>query len=1128
MCFIEDVVDTCKKYNMPAVAITDHGNLFGAMELYKKATAENIKPIIGYEAYLAPDTRLNRSKQQYDGMDAYHLVLLAKDLTGYKNLIKLTSKAYTEGFYYRPRIDKELLKEHCEGLIALTACLKGEIARDILNDNSPGETLKEYIDIFGKENLFLEIQNHNIKEERQIIPHLIELSRKYEVGLVATNDVHYIKREDSKAHDCLLCIQTNSKLDEEKRLRFNTDQVYFKSPQEMKRLFEEIPEAITNTRKIADMVSLSLDEGEYHLPGFPLPDGITEKEYLKKLCFENISVRYKEKNPEIEERINYELSIIDQLDFNGYFLIVQDIVNFARRRGISVGPGRGSAAGSIVSYLLGITSVDPLKHSLIFERFLNPDRISMPDIDIDFSDIDRGEIINYITETYGNESVAQIVTFGRLKARAAIRDIGRVMGLPYGEVDRLAKMIPFSLDITIDKAMKENPRITELYESDENIKTLIDLAKRIEGIARNTSIHAAGIVIAPGYISDYIPIMKTGNDEIATQFTMDIVEERGLLKLDVLGLRTLSNIDKAIQYIKENRGIDIDIEDIDMKDSPTYQLISSGHTDGIFQLESRGMRDLCLKIAPDNFRELAPILGLFRPGPLGSGMIEDYTARKKGEKKVEYNHPLLEPILKETYGVIVYQEQVMQIANQLAGFSHSDADTLRKVMSKKDVDSNVMLEKRKEFILGCAEKNIPENKAREIYDVMSPFARYGFNKSHTISYAYITYWTAYLKANFPREFMASLLTVEASNSKKVAKYISDARDMEIDILPPSINKSYHHFNVENNSIRFGLIAIKNMGSKAINSIVTERDRNGDYESLVDFTARVDLTLVNKRAIESLIKAGAFDEINDNRKALFKSIGPAMEIGAKITTQHSQDQFSLLSSDEIKPEHDITPKTSDWNPDKRLTLEKDILGFYLSEHPISSFKDEIENIITSDIQNITDEREGSDVVIAGMIVGYKQIKDRRGRDMAFITIEDEKASIEGIVFSGPFSKAEVYLYPNSMVVVCGRLEKTDEIYKIIVNEVYPIREARKKMATSIHIKIPEVIQKSEKTLKNIYNAVVNGRMDEGCKVYIHIPYNGKETIARMPPNFRLPINELLFEELSRILGDKELIWYDIER
>lgn len=1123
MCRLEEAVEKALQLGMPALALTDHGNLYGAAKFYRLAVSAGIKPLLGMEAYITRGSRTDRSAKQ-SAKGANHIILLVKDYTGYKNLVRLSSLAFLEGFYYRPRVDYEILSRYREGLICLTACTKGEIPRALLagDDEGAKAVLERYVDIFGSDNVFLEVQEHGIPEQRKVNRGLFQLGQELGLPLVATNDVHYLEKDDYEAHDILLCIQTNHDVNDPNRLRFKTDQLFFKTGSQMREIFKDLPEAVTNTLKVAQSCDLQFPQDRYYLPTCPVPEGYTPQQYLREQVYEGARGRFGELSTKIKERLDYELGVIEQLGFVGYFLIVADIVAFARTQSIPVGPGRGSAASSLVGYCLYITDIDPLEYGLIFERFLNPERMGLPDYDIDFADTGRGEIIRYITNRYGEESVSQIATFSVLKARAVVRDVGRVLGMPYNTVDRLAKLIPVYPPVTLDEAIENIPEMKEMYAEDKQVRRLLDLARRLEGLTRHASVHAAGVVIAPGRLYDYVPLMKTSKDEVATQYDKDIVEEFGLLKMDILGLTTLSLIERAVELIEENHGVKLDMATVALSDEPTYELISRGQCDGVFQLESSGMKDLCIRVTPEDFRELIPIVGLFRPGPLGSGMTDAFIKRKHGKEEVSYLHPKLKPILEETFGVIVYQEQVMQIVSQLGGFSMAQADILRKAISKKDAPPRLIDEQCHAFVEGAKKNRINPEVAGKIFDQIAPFAQYGFNKPHTTCYALLAYQTAYLKANYPLEFMAALLTVESGNSDKVAAYVEECRRMDITVLAPDINAGLAPFSTEDGAIRFGLAAIKNVGVGAIESVVAERTEGGAFKSLQDFTTRVDIRQCNRRVIESLIKAGAFDSLGFGRRRLFEAIDKALELGAKVARQRNSAQLSLLGGMEEEYLPDILDDCAEWNDEEMLGFEKELLGFYLSSHPLAHYERELASLGPVSIAKLAGCPNGSSQIVAGLIVAMRQIQDRRERDMAFVTLEDQSGQVEVVVFADTFARAEFILFKGTVVAVLGKLQLEEQGVKILANKVYPIEEAPLRLAKSIHMRVSRKMMADDTRMNELYELIGKNVNMGGCLVYLHLPSvdGEEETIARLSIRMRLSPSKELIGELGSLLGDEE--------
>jgi DNA polymerase-3 subunit alpha len=1027
-CKLDELVEQAVNFNMPAVALTDHGVMYGVIDFYKIAKEKGIKPIIGCEVYVTPDSRFEKKGQRGD---LFHLILLAKDFEGYKNLTKLVSLSFIEGFYYKPRVDKELLREYSKGLIALTSCLAGEIPTYILNNriDKAKEAIREYLDIFG-EDFYLELQDNGLEEQKYVNERLIELSKEFNIPLVATNDVHYLNKEDAEIHDILLCIQTGSKLSDKDRLRFKTDEFYFKSEEEMSKIFGNIPEALENTIKIAEKCNLELPLNKVILPVFEVPEGETLDSYFERLCWEGARKRFGDNIPNhIKERLEYEISVIKQMGFSGYFLIVQDFVRYAKNKGIPVGPGRGSAAGSLVSYVLGITNIEPTRWGLIFERFLNPERITMPDIDIDFCFERREEVIDYVRNKYGKEHVAQIITFGTMAARASVRDVGRVLNVPYNEVDRIAKLIP--PNSSIEEALQSSQELQNLVENNAQAKKIIDIAKRIEGQARHASIHAAGIVISKDPLMEYVPLQVMNSSEVVTQFPMTNLEELGLLKMDFLGLRTLTVIYDTLKKIKENYGIDIDIDNLPLDDPKVYELLQKGETIGVFQLESRGMRNLLREIKPEKFEDLIAVLALYRPGPLGR--LESYIKRKRGEEKVEYMHPSLEPILSETYGVIIYQEQVMEIAHRLAGFSLGQADVLRRAMGKKKPE--VMEEQREIFVKGAKERGIPEEVAKDIFEDMAKFAEYGFNKSHSAAYAYVSYQTAYLKVYYPKEFMSSLLTSVRNNTSKLSKYIAEAKRMGIKILPPDINESMVYFTVTNEGIRFGLSAVKNVGEGVAIAIVNERE-NGKFKSILDFVKRLNSRVINKRALESLIKSGAFDSFELSRKSLLENIDKLLD-SVQSSKKLPVTQASLIDTVELIKDP-VIMNTEEFTVEELMEMEKEMLGLYVSYDPQEELREISQKLFENTIDELVDVESGSWIIVPGILKNVREILDRKNQKMLFATLEDYTGEADITVFSSVYNKFKDILQEGKRVVVGGRLEvdkdENEEKVKIMVEQV----------------------------------------------------------------------------------------------
>ena len=1113
-CHLDRLIDKAVKFKLPALAITDHGNLYGAIKFYNLCMEKGIKPIIGCEMYLAPDSRFNREYRNLAESN-YHIVLLAKDEEGYKNLIKLASAAHMEGFYYKPRIDKELLSQYSRGLIGLSACLKGEIASSIIRGdvNKAYKYADEYINIFGNGNFYLEMMDNGLKGQAIVNRNLIKISKELNIPLVATNDVHYLEKDEAFAHEVLLSIQTQTTLDDPKRFRFGSDTFYFRSPDEMRSIFNEVPDAIKNTLDVMQKCNLIFDFSKVYLPKFPLPSGVLEDEYLKELCYENIKKRYPSASQDVYERLDYELRIIKKTGFSSYFLIIWDLIKYAKDNGIPVGPGRGSAAGSIVSYILNITDIDPLRYNLIFERFLNPERISMPDIDMDFCYEKRPLVLEYVAKRYGKDSVAQIITFGTMQARAVIRDVGRVLGFSYSDVDKIAKMVPVSVGghhIDLKEALRINPDLKGVYNSDSNIKRLIDVAMQLEGLSRHASTHAAGVVISDKPLVERIPLVRGTDGETVTGFDMESVEKTGLLKMDFLGLKTLTVIDGAVKIIKRTRGLDIKINEIPLDDKKTFDLLKKGDTVGVFQLESRGMRDLLKKIVPEKFEDLIAVLALYRPGPLGSGMVDDYIDRKHGKKPVRYVHPKLESILKETYGIILYQEQTMQIVSALAGFSLSQADLLRKAIGKKIPE--IMQEQRSIFIDGCRKNNIPAKIADGIFDLIEYFSGYGFNKSHSTAYAMISYRTAYLKANFSVEFMAALLTSERNNTDKVVEYVNETYMMGMKVLPPDINESFTNFTVTADSnIRFGLMAIKNVGRAALESIIKVRKKR-KFVDFFDFAERVDSRTVNKKVIESLIKSGAMDSLGLKRAQMIVILDKVLDKSSR-KSRISSNQLFLFES---KPKKEDVPDIEEWPMSEILTFEKKLLGMYVSSHPLEAYSKLMQLLNIDNISSLYDNEFSRNVTIFGVIEKIKLTTTRKKNErMAIIKVGDKTFSIEAFVFPRVYETSAVYLSESKVIMLKGALQTKDRVPKIIANEIIPadnIFAKAKELNISVSKGAVNISRLKEIFTRNkgpipVYFALKNSKF-KGVKI-------------KTAHDFSLTINDSLLNDIASVVGQENI-------
>ena len=1104
---IKPLIARTKELGMNSIAITDHGSMYGTIDFYKAAKAEGINPVIGCEVYVAPRERTE--KAEVNGIKYFHLILLAENNTGYKNLVQLVSKANIEGFYYKPRVDKELLRQHHEGLICLSACIAGEVPYYIHHDEmeKAEASVKEHLEIFGRENYFLEIQNHGIPEEKKANKGLVELAEKYGIGLVATNDAHYLKKEDSDYHDVLLCIQMGRLVTDTDRMKFPSDDYYVKSPEEMAELFADYPEAIENTLKIADRCHVEFDFEHRHLPNFPLPEGMTDEMYLRKLCEDGLSSHYPQETEEIRQRLEYELGVIHKMGFDSYFLIVWDFINYARENGIAVGPGRGSAAGSIVAYILGITDIDPLKYALLFERFLNPERVTMPDIDVDFCYVRREEVIEYVKRRYGADHVAQIATFGTLAAKGAIRDVGRALDMSFNEVSQVTKLIPAELGITIDKALKQSADLKSLYEGSPEIKRLIDYARAVEGLPRHSSTHAAGVVIARNPLTDYLPVSFT-NGTYVTQYDKDHVEELGLLKMDFLGLRTLTVLADTVKNIKMSRGEDIDLRKIPDVDELTGTMLCKGQTGAVFQMESSGMTALVRDLRPEGFVDLIPTVALYRPGPLGSGMVEDFIKGRAGEKQPEYMHPLLEPILKETFGVVLYQEQVMQIVQVLAGFSLGQADLLRRAMGKKK--HSILMAQKENFLKGTKERGLTDELANHIFDLLTHFADYGFNKSHSAAYALVAWQTAYLKAHYPAEFMAAMLTSVMDTNEKVSVYIEQCKRMGIKILPPDINASVTVFSVDGEAIRFGMAAAKNVGEAAINVIVKERDRKGKFTSLADFCSRIDSRTMNRRGIESLIKCGAFDSFGAKRSQLLSVLDQALDLAAVSQKDKSTGMAGLFEEEALEEYNEIKlPEMDEVKKDVMLAWEKEITGFYITGHPLDNFAKIINAFNTVEMVLSGNIPDGKTVKLGGLIITSKRIVTKKGDTMCFLELEDFTRSIEVVIFPRVFYECVNSLVPDMAVMVQGKVNVIDDGIKLIADKVIPLSEYQ----PSYYLQFHEHTAKQE-----VYKELKEVMAKHKGNIPVVMYHSVTKQTQKMNERYWLNDDDDIIPELEKILGE----------
>ena len=1126
---IKEYVARVKELGMNSAAITDHGVMYGVIDFYREAKKNGIKPILGCEVYVAPNSRFDR--EITGGEDRYyHLVLLAENNTGYSNLMKIVSKGFVDGYYYKPRVDKSLLREYHEGIIALSACLAGEVPRYIskgLYDNAKKAAL-EYQEIFGKDNFFLELQDHGIPEQGIVNQRLLQMSEELGIELVATNDVHYTYAEDEKPHDILLCIQTGKKLQDENRMRYEGGQYYVKSPEEMANLFSYALQALENTQKIADRCDVEIEFGVTKLPKYDVPDGMTSWEYLNKLCYEGLERRYENPPEELRERLKYELDTIQHMGYVDYFLIVWDFINYAKRHDIAVGPGRGSAAGSIVSYCLEITNIDPMRYQLLFERFLNPERVSMPDIDVDFCFERRPEVIDYVMRKYGKDRVVQIVTFGTLAARGVIRDVGRVMDLPYAFVDNIAKMIPQELNITIDKALKMNSELRSTYESDEQVKYLIDMCKRLEGLPRHSSMHAAGVVISQKSVDEYVPLSRASDGTIVTQFTMTTLEELGLLKMDFLGLRTLTVIQNAVNLAKQ-KNPDFQIDKIDYNDQSVLNYIGTGKTDGIFQLESAGMKGFMKELKPHSLEDIIAGISLYRPGPMD--FIPQYIKGKNDASSITYDCPQLEPILAPTYGCIVYQEQVMQIVQALAGYTLGRSDLLRRAMSKKKGD--VMQKERQIFVYGdeatgvpgCIKNGIDEKTANKIYDEMIDFAKYAFNKSHAAAYAVVSYQTAFLKYYYPVEYMAALMTSVIENPSKVAAYIYACRQMNIKILPPDINRGYADFSVDEGNIRYGLAAIKSIGKPVIQAIVEERKEYGEFKNLEDFISRMSSReALNKRAIENFIKAGALDCLGGTRKqfmSIYIQIVDHVNQEKKYSMTGQMSLFDLVSEEEKSDFQIQLPKVGEYAKETKLAFEKEVLGVYISGHPLEEYEEQWQKAIsatTLDFQldeesNHSKVHDGAREIIGGFITEKTMKATKTNQMMAFVTVEDLLGTVEVVVFPRDYEKNRNLLEVDRKVFIKGRVsEEDDKPSKLICEKVVPFNQIKREL----WIQFPDKAD----YLKNeqiVYGYLADSEGEDEIVIYCQ----AERAVKRLPKNRNIQIAPQVLSKLMNHYGEKRV-------
>ncbi|MBK04231.1 MAG: DNA polymerase III subunit alpha [Deltaproteobacteria bacterium] len=1122
------MLNVVKEMGMSAVAVTDHGNMFGVVDFYKKATAAGIKPIIGCEAYVTAGHRKDKSTRG----KTFHQLLLAKNALGYKNLCKLITIGYFEGFYYRPRLDKEVLRRHADGLIGTSSCLAGEVCQFLLR-NQPEEALKaakEYMEIF-EGRYYIELQMNGIQEQMKVNPMLVKIARELKIPLVATNDVHYMTKADAEAQDVLMAIQMRKSVDDPNRLRHEVQEFYIKSPEEMYQQFAEWPEACDNTLKIADECDFELNLKDYYFPVIDTPEGIDNNDdYLEALTREGLEERLKVRMPQVpeeerealrkeyDERLVYELGIIKSMGFSDYFLIVSDFINWAKDNGIPVGPGRGSAAGSLVAFAIRITDIDPIKHVLLFERFLNPERVSMPDIDVDFCEDRRIEVIDYVKKKYAvpdGESVAQIITFGKLKAKAVIKDVGRAFNMSFSETNAIAGLIPNVLNITLSQAIEQEPKIADLMSKDPKINKVIDISLRLEGLNRHSSIHAAGVVISDGRpLDEHLPLYRpAGTEDVVTQYDMKGVESIGLIKFDFLGLKNLTLIQNCLQMIKENHGVDVDISAIPLDDDKVFKLLTSGDTLGVFQLESSGMRNLMIRLKPSTFDDVIALVALYRPGPLESGMADSFIKRKHGEEEIDYFFPVLEPLLNMTYGVVIYQEQVMQIANVLASYSLGEADLLRRAMGKKIAEE--MQRQRTRFLDGAEKNGHDAVKAADLFDKVEKFAAYGFNRSHSAAYGLIAYQTGWLKAHYYHEYLAALFTSDAGNTEKVLNFINDCRLHDVELLPPDVNESQKNFSVVDKKIRFGLSGVKNVGEGAIDSIISARKEDGPFTGLYDFCQRVDPKKVNRRVLESLVKCGAFDFCGKTRAGMFSCVEEALSFGAKVQKEKNSAQFSLFGGELAPVRPPEIPDITEWVDKQKLNLEKEALGFYISGHPLERYRSDLKRFTSSTIVNLTDKADKSEVNIAGIITARRDLTTKRGDRMAILTVEDLTGYVEVCLFPKVFQTAVDILDQDVPLLLTGDVEHDEKGATLKAKSVRSLMEARAEKANEIHLQL-STLDLSESRINELVTVM---RKHPGrCRAFVHIQVPQKlQTTIKLPEEFTLDPTEAFVEDLERLFG-----------
>ena len=1141
-CEITELLDETARRGMPAVAVTDHGNLFASENFYHQATTRGVKPIIGCEVYVARGSRHDRgqaspmpeagppSRPPEPGMrGTNHLVLLCENTEGYRNLLKLVSAGFLEGFYYKPRIDFELLSQHSRGLIALSACLRGPVCDPLLEEryDDARESAYRLRDLFGKGNFFLEVQDQGLEIEQRVNRELVRLSKETGIPLVATNDCHYLTREDARAQEVLLCIQTGKTMSDPQRMKFATDQFYFKTAQEMAQVFRELPDALERTAAIAERCNLKIERVRNPFPDFKVPEGHTLESYFEKVVREGFASRLphlegraakgllRQPLAEYERRLNDEIQMIKQMRFAGYFLIVWDFIHYARGQGVPVGPGRGSAAGSLASYALRITDVDPLQYGLLFERFLNPERVSMPDIDIDFCMRRRGEVIEYVTNKYGRENVAQIITFGTMAAKAAIKDVGRALDMPYGEVDRLAKFVPNQLNIKLEDAIQQSPQLRQQIERDDRVRELIGIAKRLEGLARHASTHAAGVVISSQPLTDIVPLYKTNREEITTQYDMNALERIGLLKMDFLGLTTLTVLDDTVKLIAQNRGLPLDLDNLPLDDAESYKLFARGDTTAIFQFESHGMRDILRRYQPTRLEDLTALNALYRPGPIQGGMIDEFLARRHGKKKVAYDLPQLEEILSETLGVIIFQEQVMQIANRLASFSLGEADLLRRAMGKKKKEE--MAAQRAKFLAGCQKNSIPDKKAIRIFDLMEEFAGYGFNKSHSCAYALLAYQTAYLKTHYPVEFMAALLTSETGNAEKQVKYINESRGMGISILPPDVNESDLYFTPVGASIRFGMAAIKNVGENTAKAIRESRLGQGEFKSLYDFCERIESRFLNKRVFESLIKCGALDSLGP-RESMIASVDDAIAAIQRAARSKESGQHGLFfggAASEPKVHFELRA-AAPWTEEERLASEYAMLGFYVSGHPLEKYASRLSELGVLSLDEVEGQRNGKEIAAAGLIVGTRPMRSKRGARWAIFTLQDMTGVQELLAFPESFARLENILKPGQSLLLKVRVQIEEAGTRLSLLEARPLEAVAASVAPSefrVRLDLQRINEEALKQLEDLFSKAAG----PSTVVFEVKAHDGTTAVVQSQSKIRVTPD--FIAALERICGDE---------